>query len=113
MKRVLQEDTYPVFPSSVTASRVDQVSSWEPEGKGPGLYPGEDTNQCPGRRGLMRQGLGESQTRLHGTQMPGRQVGCPVTVVEHQVPGQEHAATHELLGRQAFAPAAQVHTGGL
>ena len=55
--RVLQEGTYPVFPSSSTASHVDQVYSREPDGKGPGFFPGVDTNQCPGRRGLPHEGL--------------------------------------------------------
>ena len=54
--------------------------------------------QCGGHQ----QGLGESQTGFYGAQMSGGEVGHTVSVVRHQVPGQQHAATHELIDRQSL-----------
>ena len=65
--------------------------------------------QCGGRQ----QGLGESHTGFYGVQMSGGEVGHTVAVVRHQVPGQQHAATHELIDRQSIAPVTGVHATAL
>ena len=52
MLRVLKENTHPVFPSSLAASRVNAVGSREPV-----FVPGVYTDQHPSCRGLSPEGL--------------------------------------------------------